>query len=118
MTLMMRLVTSLTGRLVGKDAVGNIYYEAKRAPRPQLRRRRWVMYRGEAEASSIPPEWHSWLHYTTDLPIPETVRRAWQKPHEPNLTGTPLGYRPPGSDYLGGKRAAATGDYEAWTPGS
>ena len=29
MTLMMRLVTSLTGRLVGKDAVGNIYYEGE-----------------------------------------------------------------------------------------
>ena len=118
MTLMMRLFTSLNGRLVGRDAVGNIYYEAKRAPGPQLRRRRWVMYAGEVEASTIPPEWHSWLHYTTELPIPETVRRAWQKPHEPNLTGTPLGYRPPGSDYLGGKRPPATGDYEAWTPGS
>ena len=118
MTLMMRLVTSLTGRLVGKDAAGNIYYEAKRAPRPQLRRRRWVMYRGEPEASSIPPEWHAWLHYTTDLPIPEVVRRAWQKPHEPNLTGTAQGYRPPGSDYLGGRRAPATGDYESWTPES
>ena len=76
------------------------------------------MYAGEAEASSVPPEWHAWLHYTTDTPIPQTARRPWQKPHEPNLTGTPLGYRPPGSDYLGGKRAPATGDYEAWTPGS
>jgi NADH:ubiquinone oxidoreductase subunit len=117
MTLMMRLVTSLTGQLVGKDAVGNIYYQAK-STRAGVRRRRWVMYKGEVEASTIPPEWHAWLHYTTDLPIPETVRRAWQKPHEPNLTGTPLGYRPPGSDYLGGHRAPATGDYEAWTPGS
>ena len=115
---MMRLVTSLSGRLVGKDAVGNIYYEAKKAPRGVLRRRRWVMYAGEVEASTIPPEWHSWLHYTTEQPIPETVRRAWQKPHEPNLTGTPLGYRPPGSDYLGGQRPPASGDYEAWTPGS
>ena len=118
MTLMMRLVTSLTGRKVGVDAAGNTYYEAKKAPRPQLRRRRWVMYRGEVEASSIPPEWHSWLHYTTAEPIAETVRKAWQKPHEPNLTGTPAGYRPPGSDYRGGHRPAATGDYESWTPGS
>ena len=118
MTVMMRLVTALTGRKVGQDAAGNTYYEAKRDPRPHYRRRRWVMYRGEAEASSIPPEWHSWLHYTTEQPIPVTVRRAWQKPHEPNLTGTPAGYHPPGSDYMGGKRAPATGDYEAWTPGS
>jgi NADH:ubiquinone oxidoreductase subunit len=117
MTLMMRLVTSFTGSLVGKDSVGNVYYQSKRV-REGARRRRWVMYPGEAEASTIPPEWHAWLHYTTDVPIAETVRRAWQKPHEPNLTGTPLGYRPPGSDYLGGKRPAATGDYESWTPGS
>ena len=134
MTLMMRLVTALTGRLVGRDAAGNVYYEAKKAGASGGRhRKRWVMYRGEAEASSIPPEWHAWLHYTTDMPIPTTVRRAWQKPHEPNLTGTPAGYRhkpccgspatfgayrPPGSDYRGGKRAPATGDYESWTPGS
>ncbi len=117
MTLMMRLVTSLTGQLVGKDAAGNVYYQGK-SVRPSGRRRRWVMYAGEAEASTVPPEWHAWLHYTTDEPIPETVRRAWQKPHQPNLTGTPLGYRPPGSDYMGGQRAPATGDYEAWTPGS
>ena len=115
MTLMMRLVTSLTGTLVGKDAAGNVYYQTK-SLRAGRRRKRWVMYNGEPEASTIPPEWHSWLHYTTDEPIPETVRRAWQKPHEPNLTGTPLGYRPPGSDYLGGNRPRATGDYESWTP--
>ncbi|WP_408836230.1 NADH:ubiquinone oxidoreductase subunit NDUFA12 [Acidisphaera sp. L21] len=115
---MMRLVTSLTGRMVGKDAIGNIYYEKKKISGGDLRRRRWVMYAGELEASTIPPEWHAWLHYTTDAPLPENVRRAWQKPHEPNLTGTPLGYRPPGSDYLGGKRPPAPGDYESWTPGS
>ena len=46
------------------------------------------------------------------------VSRAWQKPHVPNLTGTADSYRPAGHDYQGGKRAKATGDYEAWTPGS
>ncbi len=113
-----RLFTYFSGRMVGTDAVGNRYYEEKRARPAPLRQRRWVMYPGVVEASTIPPEWHSWLHYTTDAPIPETVRRAWQKPHEPNLTGTPAGYRPPGSDYLGGNRPRASGDYEAWTPGS
>jgi len=42
--------------------------------------------------------------------------RIWEKPAEPNLTGTPLAYRPPGALEVGGRRAAATGDYEAWTP--
>lgn len=118
MTLMMRILTSMNGRPVGTDGAGNRYYESKKGLDPSGRRRRWVMYAGEVEASTIPPEWHAWLHYTTDEPLPDTGRRAWQKPHVPNLTGTPLGYRPPGSDYLGGKRPPATGDYEAWTPGS
>ncbi len=117
MTIGTRLFTFFRGRIVGHDPTGNRYFEERRA-RPGHRLRRWVMYPGEAEASSIPPEWHSWLHYTTDAPLPDTVRKAWQKPHEPNLTGTALGYRPPGHDYKGGHRAPATGDYESWTPGS
>ena len=32
------------------------------------------------------------------------------------MTGTALAYRPAGALEKGGKRAAATGDYEAWTP--
>jgi NADH:ubiquinone oxidoreductase subunit len=76
-----------------------------------------VTYAGRPEASSVPPEWHAWLHYLTDAPLPAEARRAWQKPHQPNPTGTAASYRPPGHDYAGGKRAAATGDYEAWTPG-
>ena len=117
MSLTTRLFTFLRGRAVGRDTVGNRYFEEKR-PRPGLRQRRWVMYPGVVEASTVPPEWHAWLHYTTDAPLPDVVRKAWQKPHEPNLTGTPFGYRPPGSDYRGGTRAPATGDYESWTPGS
>ena len=66
----------------------------------------------------MPPEWHAWLHYTTDEPLVERPRRSWEKPHLPNLTGTPASYRPPGHDYRGGTRDRATGDYEAWTPGS
>jgi NADH:ubiquinone oxidoreductase subunit len=110
------LFTTLKGRRVGSDGAGNTYYEEK-APRPGRRRRRWVTYAGRPEASSVPPEWHAWLHYLTDAPLPAEARRAWQKPHQPNPTGTAASYRPPGHDYAGGKRAAATGDYEAWTPG-
>jgi NADH:ubiquinone oxidoreductase subunit len=112
-----RLFTYFRGHLIGRDALGNRYFQDRKPPAGR-RVRRWVMYAGPAEASLVPPEWHAWLHHTTDQPLPETARRIWQKPHEPNLTGTPAGYRPPGHDYLGGHRAAATGDYEAWTPGS
>jgi NADH:ubiquinone oxidoreductase subunit len=117
MTIGTRLFTWFKGRLVGSDAAGNRYYQERR-PRPGLRDRRWVLYAGSPEASKVPPEWHAWLHYTTEAPLPDSGRRVWQKPHEPNPTGTPAGYRPPGHDYVGGVRAPATGDYEAWTPGS
>jgi NADH:ubiquinone oxidoreductase subunit len=117
MSILTNLFTYFRGRPVGRDAAGNRYYEEKKGRRG-LRQRRWVIYPGVVEASVVPPEWHAWLHYTTDAPLPEVVRKAWQKPHEPNLTGTPLGYRPPGSEYLGGRRPPASGDYEAWTPGA
>ncbi len=105
-------------KLVGRDAAGNRYYSAK--PRPGYRRdRRWVMYKGAPEASKVPPEWHGWLHHQTDA-VPDesgvSYRKLWQKPHRPNPTGTMEAYRPPGHVLSGGRRAAATGDYEAWTP--
>jgi len=112
-----RIHTWFAGRLVGRDSDGNIYYEDKRE-RPGFARRRWVAYAGAPEASKVPPEWHAWLHYTTAAPLPELGRKPWQKPHLPNVTGTAMSYRPAGHDYSGGQRAAATGDYEAWSPGS
>jgi NADH:ubiquinone oxidoreductase subunit len=32
------------------------------------------------------------------------------------MTGTPAAYRPSGSTLASGRRPAATGDYQAWTP--
>jgi len=109
------LFTRLKGRLVGADAYGNAYYEERR-PRTGYRVRRWVTYPGPPEASRVPPEWHAWLHYTTDAPLVERPRWPWEKPHQPNLTGTPLAYHPPGSVLRGGHRPPATGDYEPWIP--
>ncbi len=117
MNLGTRLFTMLKGRRIGIDANGSTYFE-ERWPRRGRRTRRWVAYVGRAEASKVPPEWHVWLHYITDAPLPPSARRPWQKPHLPNATGTPESYRPPGHDYEGGRRARATGDYEVWTPGA
>jgi NADH:ubiquinone oxidoreductase subunit len=111
-----RLFTWLKGHRIGADAAGNVYFEERR-PRRGLRVRRWVAYAGVPEASKVPPEWHAWLHYTTEAPLP-VLNRPWVKPHIANPTGTPESYRPPGHDYEGGRRAPATGDYEAWTPES
>lgn len=116
------LATWFRGRLVGRDQFGNRYFRGKGGRgvhKESLRReRRWVLYRGEAEASRVPPEWHAWLHHTTDQAPPEggAPKRPWQKEHLPNLTGTNKAYRPPGHALEGGRRARGTGDYEPWTP--
>lgn len=104
------------GEKVGVDDFGNTYYRAK--PRTGYKRdRRWVMYNGAPEASAIPPEWHGWIHHqTNEIPSDEGFRRSWQKPHQPNMTGTNQAYRPPGHILEGGIRDKATGDYEAWKP--
>lgn len=112
-------VTLLTNaRKIGTDSLGNTYYEAK-ARKGYNHPRRWVIYKGEAEPSSVPPEWHGWLHYQTDaVPSNDTAsfRRPWQLPPKANMTGTPDAYHPPGHILSGGYRDKATGDYEAWVP--
>lgn len=112
-----RLFTLLRGREVGVDQFGNHYYEDKRKPAEGERRKRWVIYKGRNEATKVPAIWHGWLHYSTDeVPAGNEPSYAWEKPHLPNLTGTNYAYRPPGHMLRGGKRDAATGDYEPWRP--
>lgn len=111
-----RLFTWLNGELVGTDEFGNKYYVHRRM-KGQAREKRWVLYKGEAEASRVPPEWHAWLHRTTvAVPTTRAKQMDWQKPHEPNRTGTGLAYRPPGHTLMGGQRAKASADYEPWSP--
>lgn len=109
------------GEKVGEDEFGNVYYRTKGGVKDKALgfQRRWVIYRGEAEASKVPPGWNGWLHHTVDVaPSEESYQpREWQQPHEQNWTGTALAYRPQGSTLAEGERPAATGDYQAWTPG-
>ena len=111
------LSLKLKARYVGIDAFGNRYYEEKKA-RPHKPARRYVRYNGLVEASKVPAEWHGWLHHTEDLPPPGEGyhRHGWQQEHRPNLTGTKYAHRPSGHVLRGGKRKAATGDYDPWTP--
>src|SRR6267154_2124606 len=104
--------TWMYGETVGDDEFGNRYY------RTIGFERRWVIYNGYTEASAVPPSWHGWLHHTVDTPpTQESYKpRPWQKPHRPNLTGTPAAYRPSGSTLAQGRRPKATGDYRAWAP--
>lgn len=103
-------------REVGTDEQGNKYYE-ERKPSRDGRPRRYVIYNGIAEASRVPPDWHGWLHYTVESPptVAPLKRQPWEQPHRPNLTGTVLAYRPPGSLARTGK-AERMDEYEAWRP--
>lgn len=120
-TLGTRFFTSRHGVLVGEDEFGNRYYETRWTEiDPSVGpKRRWVVYNGEVDLSRVPPGWRGWLTHTTDVaPSQETyVMKEWERPHVPNMTGTPDAYRPRGSIYSSGQRPAATGDYVPWTPG-
>jgi len=118
-TIGVRFHVGRRGVLVGHDESGNSYYEARDASDSyDGRKRRWVIYKGYADASKVPPDWHGWLHYT--FAEPPTVApfklKGWEKPHLPNLTGTINAYKPAGAISKGGDRQKATSDYEAWTP--
>jgi NADH:ubiquinone oxidoreductase subunit len=76
-----------------------------------------VVYNGYSEASAIPPGWHGWMHHRDAQPPSGDYRpRDWQKPHQPNLTGTAQAYRPPGSIVGSGRPAVPAPDYQAWRP--
>ena len=109
-TLNTRLWTWRKGVKVGEDSQGNIYYHTKDDAR------RWVIFNGEVEASRIDSNWHGWLHRTfDDIPSEKPLaHKAWEKPHQENLTGTPAAYAPIGS--IRRPAPAPRRDYEAWQP--
>lgn len=117
-----RLHTRMAGEFVGEDEFGNRYFRTRGGKvDPTLGfQRRWVIYNGLAEATKIPAGWHGWIHHK-DVPAPSETSytaRSWEKPFKPNMTGTPAAYRPKGSILQEDPhRPAATGDYDAWTPG-
>ena len=88
-TLGTRIETFFFGKFVGKDATGNKYYQSKNG-------KRWVIYNGEADASKIPSEWYSWIHFTSNKieNIHDLKKFKWQKLHKPNQTGTENSYHP------------------------
>lgn len=110
------LTTLFTSRFraeqVGNDHLGNRYYRSRDG------KRRWVVYADSTDSSHVPPEWHGWLHGTHDALPDETLPpvRSWQQEPTANLTGTDAAYRPAGALERGGRRSAAAGDYQAWTP--
>lgn len=120
-TIGIRFTLGRRGVFIGKDELGNSYYEAKdTSDSYDGRKRRYVVYNGYAEASKVSPDWHGWLHHTFEEPptVEPLKRQAWERDHIPNLTGTVNAWRPQGSIARSGERQKATGDYEAWRPGA
>ena len=102
------IYTLFFGKYVGKDVFGNKYYSNTRG-------KRWVIYKKRVESSTIPPEWHLWIHFlTNNRPSNESVKFSWQKNHEENLTGTKKAYKPDGSLSLDSKKNMKK--YEVWKP--
>ena len=84
-----KIQTLLYGKLKGEDSFGNKYYQSKAG-------KRWVIYKGEVEASKIPNEWFSWMHFTNNKieNSHEFKKYNWQKPHQSNQTGTKNSHHP------------------------
>ena len=103
------------GTRVGQDEFGNVYYQGG-GKDSEGRTRRWVIYNGEAEASRISPDWHGWIHFTWDQPPTKAplTHKAWERPHQENLTGTIAAHAPAGSIRKGAP--VERRDYEAWQP--
>ena len=117
MDLVTLITVKLTSSEVGVDSFGNRYYE-ERKPRPGKPPRRYVQYKGVAEASKVPADWHGWLHHIESSPPPKEgyAKHDWQIDHLPNTTGTSYAHRPTGHVLKGGEHTTATRDYKPWIP--
>jgi NADH dehydrogenase len=84
-----RIQTIFFGKKIGKDSFGNKYYQSKNG-------KRWIIYNGEIDASKIPSEWYSWIHFMNNkIKINSDQKKySWQKQHLPNQTGTKNAYYP------------------------
>lgn len=110
MTITTRIYTTLFGKHVGTDSIGNHYYTRKN--------KRWVVYKHGREPSAVAPQWHGWLHYTTDV-LPSDTQHphyGWEKPPMANLTGTGQAHLPAGHLAKAGKHAPTVSAYEPWQP--
>ncbi|ESO91398.1 hypothetical protein LOTGIDRAFT_209731 [Lottia gigantea] len=87
-----------TGDLVGEDKFGNKYYQNNYY---FFGRNRWAIYSPEKhldyDASQIPPEWHRWLQYISDVPPVgdgAPPRAKWMADYYENRTATSKAYVP------------------------
>ena len=88
-TLGTRLYTLFYGKKVGEDNFGNKYFQNRNGSR-------WVIFKGEIEATQIPIEWYSWIHHTKNKieNSHDLKKYNWQKDHLSNQTGSDNSYHP------------------------
>ena len=95
-----RIFTFWKGELVGIDNYKNKYFHERGKKEKGYahwdRRKRWVIYSGEIEATKIPIEWYSWMHFIKNKieGTHELKKYNWQKNHLSNQTGTDKAYNP------------------------
>jgi len=104
------------GELKGVDQFGNKYYESSRSIPG---RHRWVVSGNNRDfnASNVPAEWHSWLHYTSDMPVSGSEQIIYKLKHQPTVTsklGANANYMPPLHWINGSKSEPKTANYESW----
>ena len=99
-----RIKTIFSGKLIGIDNLGNKYYQSKSG-------KICVIYSEEIDASKIPVEWFSWIHFMPNkIENDHDLKKYdWQKPHRPNLTGTDSAYYPNKN-----KKDAIEKKYKSW----
>ena len=104
-----RIWSFFNGYTIGSDKFGNKYFTNKSGSK------RWVLYNGDVDSSRVPPEWNSWLRYTSNI-TPSTKKNFfWEKEHEKNQTGTSKAYYPANS-ILKNTQKKKMQEYEQWSP--
>jgi len=107
-----------SGALVGRDALGNEYYENMSY---QQGRSRWVRYANpdDYSAANVPREWHGWLHYVNDEPgLENAVTPIYEDPVPTYAMGrSSAGAHAPKGSFEHPRRRDWK-RYDAWTPPS
>lgn len=103
--------------LVGTDRNGNRYFEKLET---ESNRDRWVVFadttKNGQDPSSVPPEWHGWLHHITDANEANSTfeRPIYEAAAPASRTNTPLRHTPKGSWFAPQKRNWVK--YQVWDP--
>ena len=85
-----RVWSYFNGIAVGKDEYGNRYFSNKKDTK------RWVIYGGQVEATTVNPEWNNWLRFTSIekpeyLKLYEESKALNKKFKKETLQNIPLG---------------------------